>query len=229
MKHLLEVCLLALTTTLLITNTKPIFTQDLQPGISVQLAKTDSGIPLPDADKNDSLVVTVADDGSAYVGIDPVNPVALTRSLSASSNRAEKQVYVKADARTSYAAVLRVLEATRAAGLRAATLLAAQEQPPRPPAPVTPRGLPVLIGEPSHASELTLQVVAGKQEPVLKINDGSVRRSALQDALKQLFQTRNQKLVSIEADSKLPFSRIVDTIDTCRLAGGDVLLVTAGR
>src|SRR5260370_35226161 len=48
--------------------------QAMQKGISVELAHTSSAVPVPDADKQDALIVTVTETGGFYFGIDPVAP-----------------------------------------------------------------------------------------------------------------------------------------------------------
>ena len=69
-------------------------------GISVELPVTINAVPMPDADREDSLIVSVTDNGSLYFGIDPISPAALAERVRSSlSNRAEKNLYIKADAR----------------------------------------------------------------------------------------------------------------------------------
>ena len=70
MKHLFEVCLVAFTLTASITplaaaqspTEKP-----MQKGISVELAVTSNATPVPDVDKDDSLIVTVTAAGCCTV------------------------------------------------------------------------------------------------------------------------------------------------------------------
>ena len=56
-------------------------TQQLRQGISVQLAPTSNAAPMPDADDEGALIVTVTDNGSVYVGIDLTTPTALAEKL----------------------------------------------------------------------------------------------------------------------------------------------------
>ena len=56
---------------------------------------------MPDADQEDALIVSIKDDGSVYFGVNPICPAALAEKVKAAlSNRTEKPLYVKADART---------------------------------------------------------------------------------------------------------------------------------
>ena len=55
---------------------------------------------MPDADKEDALIVTVTENGDTYLGVDPVTPDALTDKIKhAIAFRAEKKAYIKADFR----------------------------------------------------------------------------------------------------------------------------------
>jgi len=67
-----SVALLALATT--ISAAPQSSAQAMQKGISVDLARTSSAVPVPDADNQDALIVTVTDSGGLYFGIDPVTP-----------------------------------------------------------------------------------------------------------------------------------------------------------
>ena len=99
MKHLLEVCLIALA---LATTT--LFAQDptipMQRGISVQLPVTSNAVAVPSADKEDALVVAVTLDGRVYLGTDLISPAELAAKIKTEmATRADKRLYLKADAR----------------------------------------------------------------------------------------------------------------------------------
>src|SRR5438105_1532082 len=87
--------------------------QALQKGISVELAPTSSAVPVPDADNQDALIVTVTDTGKLYFGIDPVTPDSLAERLKGRVSHPTQNLYVKADARSPYASVVKVLDAAR--------------------------------------------------------------------------------------------------------------------
>src|ERR1700734_292413 len=55
--------------------------QAMQKGISVELAPTSSAVSVPEADKQDALIVAVTDTGGLYFGIDPVSPNSLAEKL----------------------------------------------------------------------------------------------------------------------------------------------------
>jgi biopolymer transport protein ExbD/biopolymer transport protein TolR len=54
-----------------------VITPMLQNKVNVDLAKTDNPTAMPDADKEDAIVVAVTRDGRVYLGQDPVDPTQL--------------------------------------------------------------------------------------------------------------------------------------------------------
>lgn len=134
MKHVLEVCLVALALTT--TSARLVAAQSLEPattagaaqamqkGISVELAVASNAVPMPDANQPDSLIVTVTKDGRLYFGVDPISPSALAEKVrNGLSNQPEKKLYIKADAHAPYGDVVKVLDAVRTADVGAANLL----------------------------------------------------------------------------------------------------------
>src|SRR3981081_1916182 len=97
----------------------------MQKGSSVELAPASSAVPVPDADNQDALIITVTDSGKFYFGIDPVTPDLLAEKLKGRPPRGQN-LYIKADARAPYASVVKVLDAARTAGVGGVTLLTTQ-------------------------------------------------------------------------------------------------------
>jgi biopolymer transport protein ExbD len=115
-------------------------------GITVDLPVTMNAVPAPEADMEDSLIVTVTHDGKMYFGIDPPRPTELTEKVrSALSNHRGKMLYVKADARTAYRNLVVVLDSVRTAGVERLTLLTAQRDGEEPGTLVPPKGLEMLV------------------------------------------------------------------------------------
>ena len=115
--------------------------QALQKGISVELAPTSSAIAVPDADKQDALIVTVTDTGGLYFGTDPVTPDSLLAKMKGRVSQGTPNLYIKADARAPYASVLKVLDAARTAGVVAVTLLTTQPRATRAGTVAAPEGI----------------------------------------------------------------------------------------
>jgi biopolymer transport protein ExbD len=115
--------------------------QALQKGISVELAPTTSAAPVPDADNHDALIVTVAETGKLYFGIDAVTPDALVKELKNRMSQRTRNLYIKADARAPYAGVVKVLDAAHTAGVASVTLLTTQPKTTRAGTVVSPEGI----------------------------------------------------------------------------------------
>ncbi len=202
--------------------------QALRKGVSVELAVTRHAVAMPDADKDGSLIVAVTRNGNVYLGIDPITPAALAEKQGL-SGRAGEKLYIKADARTPYANVAKVLDAVRVAGVTAPNLLTGQDKKPEPGKLVSPKGLEVRVGPPtpSRAESTVVQVLNSEgSQPGLKINNEDVPWANLESRLRQLFQNHSEKAVRVNADGLLPYRDVVHVIDVCRAMGAKVFLVT---
>jgi biopolymer transport protein ExbD len=147
MKHLIEVCLIALA----LANTPLIAAQStaesrMQRGITVDLPVTSHAVALPDADRIDALVVTVTYAGGVYVGVDRTDIATLAEKVrTAISNQGGETLYIKADARIRYANLVRILDSVRTAGVQRITLLTAQRDSEKPGTLVPPKGLEMIM------------------------------------------------------------------------------------
>src|SRR5260370_16203817 len=202
-------------------------------GISVELPVTRNDVATPDADQEGGCVVSGSGDGSMYFGIGAISPSALAEKVrDGLSNRTERKLYIKADARTPYANVVKVLAAMRTAGVEAPNLLTAQRDSSGPGTLIPLKGLEVLIGPtlPAGSEAIVVQVLNSEhQRPALKIKNKPVQRATLQSRLRQLLQNRSENVVHIQADATLPFAAVVDVIDVCHSTGLKVVLVASVR
>ncbi len=106
-----------------------VITPMLQKGVTVNLAKTDNPMQMPDADKEDALIVAVQRDGKIFFDTQQVGAEELTQKVKDRvANRADKRVYVKADARAKYKAVVEVVDNVRSAGVDQLGLLTEQRK-----------------------------------------------------------------------------------------------------
>jgi len=106
-----------------------VITPMLQKGQSVDLAKTVNPIQMPDADKEDALIVAVMRDGRIFFDTQQVGPDELTNKVKERvESRVDKRVYVKADARAKYKAVVEVVDNVRSAGVDQLGLLTEQKR-----------------------------------------------------------------------------------------------------
>jgi len=101
-----------------------VITPMLQKGVSVDMAKAENPRQMPDADKEDAVVLAITRDGKAYLGSDPVRIEDITTKVKDRiSSKLDKTVYVKSDARAKYGDVVAVVENVRAAGVDSLGLL----------------------------------------------------------------------------------------------------------
>jgi biopolymer transport protein ExbD len=228
MNRLLEVCLIAVTLTSNLAPASHAQSPALQKGISVQLPATSNAVSVPEADNQDAWIVTVTTDGSMYFGTDPVTPAGLADQMKSHPRNREQKLYIKADARTPFADVERVLEAGPSAFFETAVLLTAQPESPQA-GMVPPRGLEVLISPALPVGKVATIVQllnSGRQSPSLRINGDQIPWPALQSTLRQHFEKGDDRVILLKADGQLPFADIAHVIDACRSAGAKVVLAT---
>ncbi|HLW85283.1 MAG TPA: biopolymer transporter ExbD [Candidatus Sulfotelmatobacter sp.] len=118
-----------------------VVTPMLQKGVSVDMAKVNNPEQMPDADKEDALLVSITRDGHVFFGTDEISVDNLTTKVKDRiANRPDKRVYVKADMRARFGAVVQVVDGVRAAGVDDLGLLTDQRKttPNAPPAPAAP-------------------------------------------------------------------------------------------
>src|SRR5947208_7361660 len=88
-----------------------VVTPMLQKGISVDLAKVNNPEQMPDADKEDALVVAVMRDGKVFLGNDQIAPDQLSPKVKDRlANKQDKRVFVRADARAKFGSVVAVVD-----------------------------------------------------------------------------------------------------------------------
>jgi len=117
-----------------------VITPMLQKGVSVDMAKVNSPEPMPDADKEDALLISIMRDGKVYFGSDRVEPDQLTQKVKDRlANKVDKRVFIKSDARARYGNVVEVVDNVRSAGVDDVGLLTEQKKTgaaaQAPPAP----------------------------------------------------------------------------------------------
>ena len=104
-----------------------VITPMLHPGVPVDLARTTNPAAMSDANKPDALIVSVMRDGRMFLGNESVTSEALTEKVRTQIvNRANKAVYVRADARARYGALVNAVGDLRSAGVDQLGLLTEQ-------------------------------------------------------------------------------------------------------
>ena len=107
-----------------------VITPMLQNKVQVDMAKVDNPTQMPDADKEDAIVVAVTRDGSVYLGQDRTALGELGGKVRDKlADKPGKTIYVRADARAQFRAVEDAIDAVRTAGVEEVGLLTQKREP----------------------------------------------------------------------------------------------------
>ena len=118
-----------------------VVTPMLTKGLTVDLAKVSTPSDMPNADKDDAVIVGISSSGDVYLGNvkSDLSQVA-DQVRDRISNKLDKTVFVKSDGRAKYGVVVKVVDEIRAAGVDNVGLLTDKSEqnrrtaPPPPPA-----------------------------------------------------------------------------------------------
>jgi len=106
-----------------------VITPMLSKGISVDMAKAKNPITMQAADKEDAVLVAISRDGRTYLGTDQLAPDQLPGKVKdLLTNKLDKTVYVRSDARARYEKVVEVVDNLRSAGVESLGLLTEELQ-----------------------------------------------------------------------------------------------------
>ena len=107
----------------------------LQNKVSVDMAQVENPTSMPDADKEDAIVVAITRDGGVFLGQKKVATSqlgALVRDKL--SDKPGKTIFIRADARAQFRAVEDAIDAVRTAGVEDVGLLTQKREPGSAPA-----------------------------------------------------------------------------------------------
>ncbi len=108
-----------------------VITPMLQNKVNVDLAMTDNPTAMPDADKEDAVIVAVTRDSRIYLGQNLVSGADLGSKVAAAldaNKAAGKQIFIRADARAKYGVVTDAIDDVRTAGVDEVGLLTEQRK-----------------------------------------------------------------------------------------------------
>ena len=95
-----------------------VITPMLHPGVPVDLARTMNPMTMSNASRRDALILSVMRDGQMFLGNEKVTGDALAHKVrDAVTTRADKTVYVRADARARYGVLVTAVDDLRSAGV----------------------------------------------------------------------------------------------------------------
>ena len=106
-----------------------VITPMLQNKVQIDMAKVDNATAMPDADKDDAIVVAVTRDGGVFLGQDKVDPSNLGSLVQTKlADKTDKTVFFRADARAQYKAVEDAIDDVRTAGVDEIGLLTQKKE-----------------------------------------------------------------------------------------------------
>jgi biopolymer transport protein ExbD/biopolymer transport protein TolR len=106
-----------------------VITPMLQNKVQVDMAKVDNPTNMPDADKEDAIVVAVTRDGGVFLGQNKIATSELGVQVREKlSDKPGKTIYIRADARAQFRAVEDAIDAVRTAGVDDVGLLTQKKE-----------------------------------------------------------------------------------------------------
>ena len=106
-----------------------VITPMLQNKVQIDMAKVDNATSMPDADKDDAIVVAVTRDGGVFLGQDKVDPSVLGSMVQEKlADKTDKTIYFRADARAQFRAVEDAIDNVRTAGVDEIGLLTQKKE-----------------------------------------------------------------------------------------------------
>jgi biopolymer transport protein ExbD/biopolymer transport protein TolR len=108
-----------------------VITPMLQNKVQIEMAKVDNPTAMPDADKEDAIVVAITRDGAVFLG---QNRIALSelgpQVRDKLADKPGKTIFIRADARAQFRAVEDAIDAVRTAGVDDVGLLTQRREAP---------------------------------------------------------------------------------------------------
>jgi biopolymer transport protein ExbD/biopolymer transport protein TolR len=101
-----------------------VITPMLMNKVQIEMAVAENAVSMPDADKDDAIVVAVSRDGGVFLGRDKVDPSNLGALVQEKlSTKTDKTIFVRADTRAQFKAVEDAIDDVRTAGVEEVGLL----------------------------------------------------------------------------------------------------------
>jgi biopolymer transport protein TolR len=108
-----------------------VITPMLQNKVAVDMAKVDNPTPMPDADKEDAIVVAITRDGGVFLGQNKIATSELGNTVREKlADRPSQTIFIRADARAQFRAVEDAIDAVRTAGVDEVGLLTNKKEGP---------------------------------------------------------------------------------------------------
>jgi len=116
-----------------------VVTPMLTKGLSVELAKVSSPTDMPNADKDDAVIIGISASGDVFLGSTKSDVSQIADQVrDRISGKLDKTVFVKSDGRAKYGQVVKVVDEIRSAGVDNVGLLTDKSESTRRTAPPPP-------------------------------------------------------------------------------------------
>lgn len=113
-----------------------VITPMLQNGVTVDMTQVRNWEDMPNASKDDAVIVAISHDGHYYLGNNEIALDQITSEVKDKlANRLDKTVYVRSDYRAKYGDCIKVVDAIRDAGVENVGLLTLKDESAPPPPP----------------------------------------------------------------------------------------------
>jgi len=202
--------------------------QTMQAGVSVEMAVASHAVAVPEADREDAIVVTVNKKGQALWGVARVEANLVEGKIKDAVAKGRGKVYIKADARVPYAKLEKVLDAVRRAGVGDPLLLTRAEGGKLGEERTPPSGLAVILRRPAPMALLETKVLLSggrEKEAKLTINTREVSWSDAERMLGKSLGERPEREALIRTEGDVAFSQLVRLVDLCRGGNGKAVIV----
>lgn len=106
-----------------------VITPMLSKGVSVDMVRARNPIAMKEADREDAVLVAVTRDGQTFLGRQRIDDIDMATQVGdIVSNRLDKTVYMKCDARSSYERVVEIVNILRTVGVDQVGLLTEKDE-----------------------------------------------------------------------------------------------------
>jgi biopolymer transport protein ExbD len=197
---------------------------EIQKGVHVDMAVTNFAQPIPAADESDAWVVAVTAEGKLFFGVHLASSEELMEQMKVSPRRRDQNLYIKADARASFADVKPALQAAREAKFDSPVLLTEQRDSAQPGTLVPPKGIEVTVNAPHSSDMILVQLFSsGNGLPKLAVNGQRLPWSDLDSTLQRLVRHSGQ-IVQVEANDAVSFADVMRVLDQAHGSSATVAL-----
>lgn len=211
---------------LVFSSALPLNSQQLQKGISVDLAQTENALQAPGADEPNAHIVVITAEGRVFSGVNPMTTSELAIEAAQWPHSGDQTLYLKVDARARCADLENALEAAHHAGISAVILLTSQPKSSKPLPRVVPAGMEVRLSSPVGLKTTAVRVTTSTGTlPLTEVDGTRIPWDGLQGRLSHVPETDGKtKAAVLQVDGQLPFGKLVHVIDVSSAAGFNVFL-----